>query len=80
MDDFRRLELIANGKRQVRRALWSQDKGHSGEWLAFVQAIIQGRPAPIPLLDILGVSQATITAQRALQSGIEEKISYASIL
>ena len=80
LDDFRRLELIANGKRQVRRALWSQDKGHSGEWLAFVQAIIQGRPAPIPLLDILGVSQATITAQRALQSGIEEKISYASIL
>lgn len=80
LDDFRHLELVSNGKRQVKRVPWRQDKGHSGEWIAFLQAIIQGRPAPIPLLDILGVSQATITAQKALQSGIEEKISYASIL
>jgi len=80
LDDFRRLELIANGKRHVKRSPWRQDKGHSGEWIAFVKSVTEAKPAPIPLLDILGVTQAAITAQQAFYSGAEEKISYASII
>lgn len=69
LDDFRRLELIRQGRRRVLRSAWRQDKGHRGEWLQFVQAIVQGEAAPIPYAQLFAISRAAILAQRALQSG-----------
>lgn len=47
LDDFRRLELAANGKHQIFRAPLRQDKGHRAEWEAFVSSIQSGGPSPI---------------------------------
>ncbi len=80
LDDFRHLELVGNNQHVVKRSPLRQDKGHRNEWVAFVQAILHARPTPISLSDILGVSQATLSAQHALRSGVEENISYPSLV
>lgn len=40
--------------------LWSQDKGHQKEVSEFLNAIVNGRPSPIPFKEILEVSKVTI--------------------
>ncbi|RCK75547.1 MAG: putative zinc-binding dehydrogenase [Anaerolineae bacterium] len=79
MDDFRRLELVHAGQRRMERSWLRQDKGHAAELRAFVQAITQTGVPPIPYTHLLGVSQAILTAQRALHSGTEENISYPNL-
>ena len=76
MDDFRRLELVHDGKRHIDRSWLRQDKGHAAEMRAFLRAITQSGTPPISYLHLLGVSQATLTAQHALHSGKEEPIPY----
>jgi predicted dehydrogenase len=39
LEDFRRIELVRNGRKQVTRARWAQDKGHKAEMQAFVDAL-----------------------------------------
>jgi len=68
LDDFRRLELVKNGSRKVFRSILRQDKGHQAGWKAFLSAIQQGGPAPIPYDHLLGVTQAAIEAVSALNS------------
>ena len=68
LDDFRSLELVSQGKRQVVRSTQRQDKGHRAEWEVFSQAIIAGGPPPIPYEHLFGVTQATFAALDALRS------------
>ena len=68
LDDFRTLELIANGKRHVYRSRLRQDKGHHAEWVAFSQAIINGGPPPIPYDQLFGVTQASFAALDSIRS------------
>ena len=74
LDDFRSLELAHNGKRQVDRTRLRQDKGHAGEWLAFVDALQTGGAPPIPYNQLLGVMCATFAAVRAIRSGQVEQV------
>ena len=69
LDDFRTLELVHDGRRQVTRARLRQDKGHRAEWEAFVRAITSGGPPPIPYAQLIGVTEATFAAVEALRSG-----------
>ncbi|RME36843.1 MAG: gfo/Idh/MocA family oxidoreductase, partial [Deltaproteobacteria bacterium] len=69
LDDFRSLEMVANGRRQVHRSRLRQDKGHRAEWLAFAKAIRTGGPPPIPYEHIRGVHLAVYAAVEALRSG-----------
>jgi predicted dehydrogenase len=69
LDDFRRLELTRHGRRRVRRAWLRQDKGHRGEWEAFVAAVLDGAPAPIPLPELVAGSLATFAVVEALGTG-----------
>lgn len=68
LDDFRSLELVHQGRRQVIRSPLRQDKGHRAEWEAFSAAIIAGGPAPIPYEHLFGVTEATFAAMDALRS------------
>jgi predicted dehydrogenase/threonine dehydrogenase-like Zn-dependent dehydrogenase len=68
LDDFRSLELVTNGKRQVYRSRLRQDKGHRAEWAAFSQAIISGGPAPIPYDQIFSVTRASFAALESIRS------------
>lgn len=69
LDDFRRLEMIENGRREVIRSRLRQDKGHQGEWKAFVDAITSNGDPPIPYDQLIGVTKTTFAAVEALRSG-----------
>lgn len=74
LDDFRTLELVKDGKRQVLRSALRQDKGHLAGWSAFVQAVKTKGKAPIPYAQIIGVTRATFKAVESLRSGKEIEI------
>lgn len=74
LDDFRSLELVREGRRQVIRARLRQDKGHQAEWAAFAQAITKSGAPPIPYAQLYGVSQASFAAAAALQSAQPQPI------
>lgn len=66
LDDFRRLEIVKDGKRKEEKS--AQDKGHVNEWKAFVKAIREGGEPPIPYEQLIGVTQATFAAVESLRS------------
>jgi predicted dehydrogenase len=74
LNDWRRLELVANGKRKVTRSLLSQDKGHKDAWRAFLKAVGQGQEPPIPYEQLIGVTQASFAAVESLRNGKPVKI------
>ncbi|MGH9649520.1 MAG: Gfo/Idh/MocA family protein, partial [Terriglobales bacterium] len=69
LDDFRRLEMVRDGRRERRHSRWSQDKGHRGEWWAFAHAAGSGGPPPIALLELVATSLATCRIQHSRLTG-----------
>ncbi len=69
LEDFRRLELVTRGRKQVFRSLLRQDKGHRGEWEAFVAALRKGADSPIPLSEIVTTMLATFALEESRSSG-----------
>jgi predicted dehydrogenase/threonine dehydrogenase-like Zn-dependent dehydrogenase len=63
LEDFRRLELVRSGKKHVSRSLLRQDKGHRGEWEAFVNAIRTGAESPIPFRDVVNTMLITFALE-----------------
>ncbi|MBM4258953.1 MAG: zinc-binding dehydrogenase [Deltaproteobacteria bacterium] len=74
LDDFRSLELVRHGNRQVHKARLRQDKGHRGEWEAIVAAIQKGAPEPIPFTESVVVTRATFAIVESLRTGKAVKI------
>jgi predicted dehydrogenase len=69
LDDFRSLEMVQAGRRKVVKSALRQDKGHFGEWQAFVKAIREGGQPPIPYEHLIGVTKATFAAVESLRCG-----------
>ena len=69
LDDFRRLELVREGKKQTVQARWRQDKGHRGEWSAFADSLHQGKSAPISFDDLVCSTLATLRIQESISLG-----------
>lgn len=69
LDDFRSLQLFQDGKRSLVKSALRQDKGHNGEWRAFVKAIREGGGPPIPYEQLFGVTKATFAAMELLRVG-----------
>jgi predicted dehydrogenase/threonine dehydrogenase-like Zn-dependent dehydrogenase len=69
LEDFRRLELIRHGRKQITRARWGQDKGHKAEMQAFVDALRGKMPPPIPFEQVVGSTLATLRLQNSCQTG-----------
>ena len=66
LDNFRRLAGFG-WPGFSRMNLWRQDKGQQACARAFVSAIEQGGPAPIPLEELLEVSRVSIAVEDALR-------------
>jgi predicted dehydrogenase/threonine dehydrogenase-like Zn-dependent dehydrogenase len=69
LDDFRNLTWIADGRKRIYKSRFRQDKGHQGEWEAFVNAILTTQEPPIPYDHLFAVTRATFAAVQALRSG-----------
>ncbi len=69
LDDFRSLELTHAGNRSTWRSRLRQDKGHRGEWQAFIKAVTETGTPPIPYSHLIGVTQASFAAVQALAQG-----------
>ncbi len=65
LEDFRRLELVRNGKKRISRSLLRQDKGHRGEWQSFINAIQAGTESPIPFHEIASTMRATFALEES---------------
>jgi predicted dehydrogenase len=65
LEDFRRLELIRDGKNRTFRSPLRQDKGHRGELEAFVAAIQSGSESPIPFSEIVTTMLTTFALEES---------------
>jgi predicted dehydrogenase len=74
LNDFRTLQTIHNGRREVKQSRLRQDKGHRAEWEAFKAAIITGSGPPIPYSQTFGTMNATFAAVQSLHSGKQTSI------
>lgn len=69
LEDFRRLGLSRDGRKQVLKSRWRQDKGHRGEWAAFAAGLCEGKDSPIPFAEIVSSTLVTIRAVESQSSG-----------
>jgi len=69
LEDFRQLEMVRNGHKQITRARWAQDKGHQAEMQAFVDALLGKAPPPISFEQVVGSTLATLRLQNSCQTG-----------
>jgi predicted dehydrogenase/threonine dehydrogenase-like Zn-dependent dehydrogenase len=67
LDDFRQLGITARGKTSTSKA--GQDKGQSALVAAFLGAARGQGPVPIPLKDLIAVTEVTFAIQEALRVG-----------
>jgi predicted dehydrogenase/threonine dehydrogenase-like Zn-dependent dehydrogenase len=74
LDNFRKATVWSGRGHHTMRTRGGQDKGQRAELAQFVEAILAGRPMPIPLESLVAVTKATITAGESLSSGKPEQI------
>jgi polar amino acid transport system substrate-binding protein len=67
LDDFCSLELARDGK--VSRVKSARDKGHSQEIQLTIDAMSKGKDAPIPITELMEVSEATLAVTDSIASG-----------
>jgi predicted dehydrogenase len=80
LEDFRRLELVRNGRKEVVHSRWRQDKGHRAEWDAFAYAVEQRTEAPIGFAELVSSTLATLRVDEAVASGKRLTVDGASFL
>jgi len=69
LDDFRGLELVHEGHREVSRCRWRQDKGHAALWQAFSRALQKAGPSPIPFHEIVASTLVTLRIKESIAFG-----------
>ena len=67
LDDFCRLTVSKGGKQKSEKA--AQDKGQAALVAAFMEAARDGGAPPIPLADLVAVTQATFAIEESLRTG-----------
>jgi predicted dehydrogenase len=74
LDNFRKATVWSGRGHHTMRTRGGQDKGQRTELAQFAEAVLAGRPMPIPLESLVAVTKATITAAESLSSGKPEQI------
>jgi predicted dehydrogenase len=66
MDDFKTLSLSRDGKTEIFKG--GRDKGHHREMELTIEAMEQGKDAPIPFAELLEVTEATFAVEEAIRT------------
>ena len=69
LEDFRRLELVRNGRKKTANSRWRQDKGHVNEWAAFVDSLRPGAAPAIRFEDLICSTLATLRIDESVATG-----------
>ncbi len=80
LEDFRRLELVRNGRKEILHSRWRQDKGHRNEWTAFVQGVQKQNPSPIPFDELVCSTLATLRVDESVQIGTRLAVNASAFL
>jgi predicted dehydrogenase len=80
LEDFRRLELARHGRKQTLRSRFRQDKGHRGELEAFAGAVSGRGEPPIPFVEIVSTTLATLRAVESRASGQSVEVDAANFM
>lgn len=80
LEDFRRLELVREGRKQTIHSRWRQDKGHRGEWDAFAQAVQLRNEGPIQFDELVCSTLATLRVDQSVAIGSRLAVDAASFL
>jgi polar amino acid transport system substrate-binding protein len=67
LDDFKTLHLSQGGKSETSKG--GRDKGHRRELELTIEAMRQGREAPIPFTELIEVTEATFAIEEAIRVG-----------
>jgi polar amino acid transport system substrate-binding protein len=67
LDDFKTLHLSRNGKSETSKG--GRDKGHRRELELTINAMQQGKEAPIPFTELIEVTEATFAIEEAIRVG-----------
>jgi predicted dehydrogenase/threonine dehydrogenase-like Zn-dependent dehydrogenase len=65
IDDFKTLSLSRNGKTETIKG--GRDKGHHREMELTIEAMEQGKDAPIPYAELIEVTEATFAVEEAIR-------------
>ena len=68
LDNFRALEMLRNGRSQVIRSRFHQDKGHCGEWEHIIKTINGNNSLPIPFREMFSVTLTSFRLNNSLHS------------
>jgi polar amino acid transport system substrate-binding protein len=66
IDDFKTLSLSRNGKTETIKG--GRDKGHHREMELTIEAMEQGKDAPIPFAELIEVTEATFAVEEAIRT------------
>ena len=80
LDDFRRLELVRDGRKETMHSRWRQDKGHRGEWAAFSDFARRRGEAPIQFEELVCSMLATLRIGESVATGKRLPVDAASFL
>jgi len=70
IDNFRKITISANGKSVLKKTSQAQDKGHSAQLKAFVDAMISGEP-PVDEQALIDSSLATLLVLDSIRLGAQ---------
>jgi predicted dehydrogenase len=68
IDDFKSLTVYAGGRKKEKK-LFSQDKGQKAEVRTFLDAILQGKPSPIPFEELYSASKVAFGILESIRTG-----------
>jgi predicted dehydrogenase len=68
LDNFRSLELARGGRKKHHRSRLRQDKGHREEMAAFIDAVRNGGPPPIPIKELFAGTRCTLALVECLKT------------
>jgi predicted dehydrogenase len=80
LEDFRRLELVRNGRKETIHSRWRQVKGHRSEWDAFVQSVQQHNESPIRFEELVCSTLATLRIDKSVATGKRLPVDAAALL
>jgi predicted dehydrogenase len=80
LEDFRRLELVRNGRKEMVHSRWRQDKGHRSEWDAFAQCVQRQEGAPIQFEELVCSTLATLRIDESVATGKRLAVDVAAFL